>query len=122
MCYISDYGYFPLIVHAQSAASFPQMTPLPLPIHHLLSESPHMKKRNMAVTALISIAVVGVIGFLLISPAPLKRDAPRDLPWELPDDRRAHTQWEVGDDGRIYAEVEHFFLAGISPARVAWFY
>jgi hypothetical protein len=81
-----------------------------------------MRKTKLAVTALISIAVVGVIAFLLISPAPLKRDAPRNLPWVLPDYRNAHTQWEVGVDGRIYAEVEHFFLEGISPAMVAWFY
>ena len=81
-----------------------------------------MKKTKLAVTTLISIAVVGVIAFLAISPAALERDAPRDLPWALPDYRNAHTQWEVGSDGRIYAEVEHFFLEGISPAMVAWFY
>ena len=81
-----------------------------------------MKKRTLAFTALVSIVVLGVISFLAISPAPLERDSPRNLPWVLPDYRNAHTQWEVGEDGRIYAEVQHFFLAGISPAMVAWFY
>lgn len=81
-----------------------------------------MRKTKLAVTTLISIAVLGVIAFLLISPGPLERDAPRDLPWVLPDYRNAHTQWEIGDDGRIYAEVEHLFLQDISPAMVAWFY
>lgn len=81
-----------------------------------------MKKTRLVVTTLISIIVIAVIAVLAISPAPLQRDAPRDLPWVLPDYRTAHTQWEVGDDGRIYAEVEHFFLRGISPAMVAWFY
>jgi hypothetical protein len=81
-----------------------------------------MKKAKRTLTTLTSIAVVGVIAFLLLSPAALERDAPRDLPWVLPDYRSAHTQWEIGDDGRIYAEVEHFFLQGISPAMVAWFY
>lgn len=81
-----------------------------------------MKKTKLTVTTLISIAVIGLIAFLLISPAPLERDTPRDLPWALPDYRNAHTQWEIGDDGRIHAEVEHFFLQGISPTMVAWFY
>lgn len=81
-----------------------------------------MKKRKLVVTTLISIAALGLVGFLLFSPAPLERDHPRDLPWVLPDYRNAHTQWEVRDDGRIHAQVEHFFLAGISPAMVAWFY
>ncbi len=81
-----------------------------------------MKRPRLAVTALIAITVVGVITALLISSTPLERDAPRDLPWVLPDYRSAHTQWEVGEDGRIYAEVEHLFLAGISPKMVAWFY
>ena len=81
-----------------------------------------MKIRYLAVSCLISIAVLSAITFLVISPEPLQRDAPRDLPWVLPDYRNAHTQWEVGDDGRIHALVEHFFLKGISPAMVAWFY
>jgi hypothetical protein len=58
----------------------------------------------------------------LLTPAPLKRDAPRDLPWQLPDYRLAKTSWTVGDNGRIHAQVEHFFLADISPGMVAWFY
>ena len=58
----------------------------------------------------------------LLTPAPLVRDAPRDLPWQLPDYRLATTSWTVGNQGRIHAQVEHFFLADISPAMVAWFY
>lgn len=81
-----------------------------------------MKLRNLAAFSLISITALSVIAFLVVSPAPLQRDAPRNLPWVLPDYHNAHTQWEVGDDGRIHAVVEHFFLAGISPAMVAWFY
>jgi len=81
-----------------------------------------MKLLKLSLVALISIAVVGFVGFLLFAPGPLMRDAPRDLPWVLPDYRNAHAQWEVGQDGRIYAEIEHLFLAGISPAMVAWFY
>lgn len=70
----------------------------------------------------------GVFGLVLVlflwslSAQPLQRDAPRNLPWTLPDYRLATTHWEVGDDGRIYTEVEHFFLADISPDMVAWFY
>lgn len=65
-----------------------------------------------------------IIALLLwsLSAEPLQRDTPRNLPWKLPDYRLANTHWEVGEDGRIQAHVEHFFLAGISPEMVAWFY
>jgi hypothetical protein len=78
-----------------------------------------MKKTLVTITA-ITLLGLGVVW--LASPAPLVRDAPRQLPWSLPDYRDADTQWRVGDDGRIYAEVEHFFLRDITPAMVAWFY
>jgi hypothetical protein len=58
----------------------------------------------------------------LVSPSPIDRDPPRDLPWTLPDYRAAKTAWSIGPDGRIYNQVEHFFLEGISPTMVAWFY
>ena len=73
------------------------------------------------ITALLAIAGLGLV-FWAYTPGPLTRDAPRDLPWELPDYRLAHTSWEVGEDGRIYTQVEHFFLKGISPEMVSWFY
>ena len=81
-----------------------------------------MKKSSLAFTILVSVTGLCVISFLAISPAPLERDLPRDLPWVLPDYHNAQTTWEVGEDGRISAEVKHFFLEGISPAMVAWFY
>ena len=66
--------------------------------------------------ALITFALVAC------SPAPIPRDAPRDLPYDLPDYRAASTGWEVLEDGRIHAWVEHLFLADITPQQVAWFY
>lgn len=68
--------------------------------------------------ALILIA----FGVWLASPSPLERDAARDLPWELPDYREASTRWHIDALGRINSEVEHFFLEGISPEMVSWFY
>ena len=53
---------------------------------------------------------------------PLIRDAPRDLPWVLPDYRDAKFAWQIDESGRINNEVEHLFLADISPKMVAWFY
>lgn len=70
--------------------------------------------------------VLGLILFLLLgvllSPASIVRDEPRNLPWTLPDYRGAQSHWEIGDDGRIHTWVEHFFLEDISPAMVSWFY
>jgi len=71
---------------------------------------------------LLLFAVLLVIAVWILQPAPLERDAPRDLPWDLPDYRLARTSWEIGPQGKIYTRVEHFFLEGISPGMVAWFY
>ncbi|MFT6052517.1 MAG: hypothetical protein ACJAZ0_002212 [Halioglobus sp.] len=71
-----------------------------------------------------SSAVMVAIALLLWSLVgdPLQRDIPRNLPWDLPDYRLANTHWEVGEDGRIYTQIEHFFLSDVSPEMVAWFY
>jgi hypothetical protein len=78
---------------------------------------------------LLKAAITGLVILLflatavrIVSPAPIERDPPRDLPWPLPDYRQAQTASSIGPDGRIYTQVEHFFLDGISPAMVAWFY
>lgn len=72
----------------------------------------------LAITAVLALAFYVVYS----TSSPVKRDPPRDLPWTLPDYRDAATHWHVGEDGKIYTSVEHFFLSGISPAMVAWFY
>lgn len=66
--------------------------------------------------------ILAMVLVMLLSPAPIVRDEPRELPWTLPDYRQAKTHWEIGDDGRIHTWVEHLFLADISPAMVSWFY
>ena len=71
---------------------------------------------------LLGVLLLVAMAAYLVSPKPLERDPPRDLPWQLPDYREAKTGWSIGPDGKIYTQVEHFFLAGISPAMVAWFY
>ncbi|WP_461424911.1 hypothetical protein [Gymnodinialimonas sp.] len=68
---------------------------------------------------LVTVAAVGIWTALSAS---VTRDAPRELPWSLPDYREAKTYWEVGIDGRIYTQVEHFVLRDITPEMVAWFY
>jgi hypothetical protein len=70
----------------------------------------------------VTVILVVVITAWLVTPSALERDAPRDLPWELPDYRTAMTRWHVDSKGLIHAEVEHFFLEGISPEMVIWFY
>ena len=73
----------------------------------------------LTLSALLTVALIALV---VLQPTALVRDAPRDLPWTLPDYRLANTHWEVGDDGRIYTQVEHFFLPGITPAMLSWFY
>lgn len=78
----------------------------------------------MAVRAFIAIGLLCAILLLAwaMNPAPLYRDAPRDLPWQLPDASRAGTHWELTSDGRIHNSVHHFFLRDITPQMVSWFY
>ena len=71
---------------------------------------------------LLFCAALFAVALVMLSPKPIVRDAPRDLPWALPDYRLAETHWEVGEDGKIYATVQHFFLSDISPPMVSWFY
>lgn len=79
-----------------------------------------MIKKYLSILVVVSIFVVAII--VAISPAPLQRDTARDLPWTLPDYRRANVAWHVGDDGRIYNQLDHFVLQDITPEMIAWFY
>lgn len=71
---------------------------------------------------LVTVCAVAVVFFAALSPSSIHRDTPRELPWTMPDYRGAKSGWEVGDDGRVHAWVEHFFLQDVSPAMVSWFY
>lgn len=77
---------------------------------------------NSASVAVVALALALLLAAWLLVPAPLERDVPRDLPWQLPDYRLAKSSWEIEAGGRIHIELEHFFLEDISPAMVAWFY
>lgn len=77
-------------------------------------------KRTLFLTLLIVASAAILVPVL--APRPLYRDPPRDLPWQLADDRHAETGWRLDDQGRIHAWVEHYFLDGISPDMLAWFY
>lgn len=80
-------------------------------------------KRSIVFITIALVLVAAAAGLVsLLMPQPLYRDPPRDLPWVLPDYRKADTGWYLDEHGRIRAHVEHFFLEGISPAMVAWFY
>lgn len=72
--------------------------------------------------ALLCLFALGVLLGAVLSPSAIPRDEPRTLPWVLPDYRQAKSGWEIGEDGRIHAWVEHFYLADVSPAMVSWFY
>lgn len=79
-----------------------------------------MIKKNLLVLVVASIFLAAIIA--AISPAPLQRDIARDLPWTLPDYRAATATWRVGDDGRLYNQIDHVLLKDITPAMIAWFY
>lgn len=81
-----------------------------------------MKVIKLSAAALALVVIAAILLAALYQPTPLLRDPPRSLPWTLPDYRQANTRWEIDDKGRIHNQVEHFFLKGITPEMIAWFY
>lgn len=63
-----------------------------------------------------------VTSMIFFSGNEIVRDAPRDLPWTLPDHTLANTSVEIMDDGRLKIEIEHLFLKDVKPEMIAWFY
>lgn len=70
----------------------------------------------------VAVVLLACGALALLSPAPLTRDEPRSLPFELADYRSAKSGWDIDDEGRIHAWVEHLFLTDVTPAMVSWFY
>ncbi|MDP2768913.1 MAG: hypothetical protein Q8O81_03655 [Giesbergeria sp.] len=62
-----------------------------------------------------------VLGWLLTGKG-LQHDAPRTLPWPVPDHRPAHATHAVLPDGRLRIAITHLPLTGIRPEMLAWWY
>lgn len=52
----------------------------------------------------------------------LQHDAPRTLPWTVPDYRSAQATHTVLPDGRLRIAITHLPLTGIRPEMLAWWY
>lgn len=52
----------------------------------------------------------------------LQHDAPRTLPWTVPDYRPAHATHTVLPDGRLRIAITHLPQTGIRPEMLAWWY
>ena len=61
-----------------------------------------------------------LIAFAL--PVNPRHDAPRNLPWPLPDASRAVAAHEILPDGRIHLTIRHRPLAGVTAEMLAWWY
>jgi hypothetical protein len=69
------------------------------------------------------LSVVCLMAVVWFMPQPsFTHDAPRSLPWTLPDYKPAKTHYRTLDDGRLEITIEHLPLPGVSPAMLAWFY
>lgn len=62
-----------------------------------------------------------VLGWLLTGKG-LQHDAPRTLPWPVPDHLPAHATHAVLPDGRLRIAITHLPLTGIRPEMLAWWY
>jgi hypothetical protein len=80
-----------------------------------------MNKRRYSI-ALAAMVLLAATALLLQPGKGLVHDAPRTLPWTVPDYRPAQTRHAVLPDGRIRIEITHLPLRGIRPEMVAWWY
>jgi hypothetical protein len=85
------------------------------------------EKRSGGRRRLVPILVVGLLllglGVLWLKPSrALVRDAPRQLPWSVPDYRLGKASHSVLADGRLRIDITHLPLSGIRPEMLAWWY
>jgi len=78
------------------------------------------KKHTLVIVMLALLA--GVAIWWLKPGKGLLHDAPRHLPWAVPDYRPATSTHRVLPDGRILIEITHLPLIGIRPEMLAWWY
>lgn len=70
---------------------------------------------------LLALLAGAVLGWRLTSQG-LQHDAPRTLPWTVPDYRSAQATHTVLPDGRLRIAITHLPLTGIRPEMLAWWY
>jgi hypothetical protein len=85
--------------------------PLPVQLH---------RRRGWSV-ALLAVAAA-LVWFVLRPVSSHVHDAPRRIPWPLPDASQAATAHAILPDGRIYLAIEHRPLPGVTPEMLAWWY
>lgn len=80
--------------------------------------------RNKRSVSLLVVAMVfmGAAVLWLKSSQPLRHDAPRHLPWSVPDYHAGKAEHSVLSDGRIEINITHMELTGIRPEMLAWWY
>lgn len=70
---------------------------------------------------LLALLACAVLGWRLTSQG-LQHDAPRTLPWTVPDYHSAQATHTVLPDGRLRIAITHLPLTGIRPEMLAWWY
>jgi hypothetical protein len=80
-----------------------------------------MPKKIYPLALLMAVLLLGTLVWFKPGKG-LLHDAPRTLPWTVPDYRPAQAQHSVLPDGRIRIEITHLPLTGIRPEMVAWWY
>lgn len=81
-----------------------------------------MRAPKRGLTLFLLILLVGAVLGWRVSGQGLQHDAPRTLPWKVPDHRPAQATHRVLPDGRLRIEITHLPLTGIRPEMVAWWY
>jgi hypothetical protein len=85
------------------------------------SPPPQLHRRRGWSVALLALAAV-LVWFVLRPASGHVHDAPRRIPWPLPDASQAAAAHTILPDGRIYLAIEHRPLPGVTPEMLAWWY
>lgn len=82
-----------------------------------------MKKPFVPLAFFAATCLLAALALLWLKPGSgLLHDAPRQLPWSVPDYRPAKARHSVLPDGRIRIDITHLPLTGIRPEMLMWWY
>lgn len=73
-------------------------------------------------TVLILFPVIGLAVLFSLPRPKFEMDAPRPKFWSYPDVSEARYETKITEDGKLWIELHHPFLKGVTPEMISWWY